>query len=803
MLKRILSIITLLTLCAGLCSCAAQGDIDNSVTDNSDVAVSDDSHDEDNGDIADVGNVFFDVSDGEEGDELVMYGDFEKGIIGWRGNYHGDFSANDLVSDPLGENGKSLHATGRWNCWSSLVYDINNRLVGGRTYKISVEVMFNDEFVYAGNVCQPADELYFQLQLGPNTDNPATYLKQNFTVKRGEWTTLEAVVTLPYDIADNAILNVMSEGGSSPENATDFYIDNVSVKEVGITDDARYALVGINILECFPEYQIQNGVKLPDSVDGYSITWTSSKEDVLGFEGTTSVYSGTEKDTVVRLTATADGQSINYYVESKRSEAAPSLVESEEFTTSPALGWNSFDGYICAVTEDEVLENAEFIASYGDLAQMAEDAGYLATLKDMGYEYIVIDQAWYMEPDPNNRYGSPTYSNFGRAAFHISENGYWVVDEQRFPSSVKDGYTQPVLTEWNSDSEAVIVEDNNGLKALADKIHSMGLKIGIHLQRGVPKIAVENKLPILGCDGLTCDMIADQSDTCAWNDLCYGIDMSKPGAQEYLNGEFERYAEWGIDYVKIDDLSRPYDEDMIEGYRKAIDNAGRAMYFSASPGSTPLEAYEHAEENINMWRIIDDLWDRWENGGLKHAIETAQLWADKISDYHYPDGDMVPFGQLAGDGRFSHYTDAEKRTLMSVWAMNKSPVMLGGRLRGYLGVNDDNSFSRNDETGYDDLQYVINEDIVKINQYATDVRLLESGDYPVWVSYSQDGSEMYLGFVNIGEQKHTFSLTLDTIKNYTDCYEVWANENATVDYGTNVVEITLPAHDSQIIVFTK
>ena len=91
----------------------------------------------------------------------------------------------------------------------------------------------------------------------------------------------------------------------------------------------------------------------------------------------------------------------------------------------------------------------------------------------------------------------------------------------------------------------------------------------------------------------------------------YTVDASKPGAQEYYNSLFALYASWGVDFVKVDDISSPYHKDEIEMIRKAIDRCGRPIVLSLSPGPTPLEEAAHVSTHANMWRIIGDFWDNW------------------------------------------------------------------------------------------------------------------------------------------------------------------------------------------------
>ena len=95
---------------------------------------------------------------------------------------------------------------------------------------------------------------------------------------------------------------------------------------------------------------------------------------------------------------------------------------------------------------------------------------------------------------------------------------------------------------------------------------------GIHIMRGIPRYAVEQKLPIFNTN-YTCDQVAVSNNLCPWNNHMYGVDQAQPGAQEYYNSVFKQFAEWGIDFVKIDDVTAFPAE--IEGYVKAIEQCGR------------------------------------------------------------------------------------------------------------------------------------------------------------------------------------------------------------------------------------
>ena len=181
-----------------------------------------------------------------------------------------------------------------------------------------------------------------------------------------------------------------------------------------------------------------------------------------------------------------------------------------------------------------------------------------------GWEYIVVDIRWYVQNDKAGGY------NEKDPVFSIDNYGRYIPAVNRFPSSV----------------------GGQGFKPLADYIHTKGLKFGIHLMRGIPKLAVQKKMPVKGTN-ITADQIYNTELLCTWLGDNYTVNAAANGAQEYYNSLFELYAIWGVDFVKIDDLSRPYHQDEIEMIRKAIDRCGRPIVLSTSPGETPLNKADH------------------------------------------------------------------------------------------------------------------------------------------------------------------------------------------------------------------
>jgi alpha-galactosidase len=303
------------------------------------------------------------------------------------------------------------------------------------------------------------------------------------------------------------------------------------------------------------------------------------------------------------------------------------------------MGWNSWDCYGPTVTEQEVMANADYMAAH---------------LKECGWEYVVVDIRWYVENDKAHGY------NEKDPIIAIDDYGRLVPAVNRFPSS----------------------SDGKGFKPLSDYIHSRGLKFGIHVMRGIPKVAVEKNTPILGSAASAKDIYSTEK-LCSWLGDMYSVDATKQGSQEYYSSLFNLYSSWGIDFVKVDDLSRPYHKDEIEMIRKAIDGCGRPIVLSTSPGETPLEFADHISSCANMWRIIDDFWDNWAQ--LDAHFSLFEKWIPFMGPGHWPDGDMLPLGRIGiraerGDNRMSMLSKDEQYTLMSLFLICRSPLMFGGNL---------------------------------------------------------------------------------------------------------------------------
>jgi alpha-galactosidase len=367
----------------------------------------------------------------------------------------------------------------------------------------------------------------------------------------------------------------------------------------------------------------------------------------------------------------------------------------------PVMGWNSWDCFATTVTEAQTKAQADVMA---------------AKLKPFGWEYVTVDIQWF-EPNAtgfNYRKGAPLV---------MDEFSRLLPATNRFPSAANGA----------------------GFKPLADYIHGQGLKFGIHLLRGIPRQAVRENLAIKGTTARAAD-IADTNSICPWNGDMYGVDMSKPGAQEYYNSLFELVAAWGVDLVKVDDLSRPYHKPEIEAIRKAIDRTGRPMVFSTSPGETPVAEGRHVADHANQWRISDDFWDNWK--ALKEQFARCHNWEPFIGPGHFPDADMLPLGTLDLGKRKTHFSPDEQVTLMTLWSIFRSPLIMGGDL-----------------TKLDDatLALLTNPEVIAVNQNSTHNRQLFNRDGLVaWVADVPGSTDRYLALFNahdndtVDEQRAAF-----------------------------------------------
>ncbi len=362
---------------------------------------------------------------------------------------------------------------------------------------------------------------------------------------------------------------------------------------------------------------------------------------------------------------------------------------------SPPMGWNSWDCYGTSVTE----------------AQVKANAGYMSkNLLSHGWQYIVVDIQW---SEPNARAGG--YNP--EPHLDMDKYGRLIPAVNRFPSSA----------------------DGKGFKPLAGYVHSLGLKFGIHIMRGIPRQAVAGNTPVEGAAVHAAD-VANKYSVCRWNNDMYGLDMSRPGAQAYYDSIIQLYAGWGVDFIKADDILRPIHREEIAAIHRAILKTGRPMVLSLSPGPARAEDVEFLRANANMWRVSDDFWDEWRL--LHENFTLVGIWGGVGRPGAWPDGDMLPLGRIGivaerGTDRHSRFTPVEQRTVMSLWSIAQSPLIFGGDLPS----NDESTTS-----------LIANDEVLAVNQKGSNCReFFSRGEQRVWVADSPDSGSKYLGVFNLGE----------------------------------------------------
>ncbi len=423
----------------------------------------------------------------------------------------------------------------------------------------------------------------------------------------------------------------------------------------------------------------------------------------------------------------------------------------------PPMGWNSYDYYNTMVTEEQVRANADYMA---------------LNLKEYGWEYIVVDIQW-SDPDAGKLNPNVQYIPFSH--FCIDEWSRQIPAPNRFPSST----------------------GGKGFKPLADYIHSLGLKFGIHIMRGIPRICAHTHTKILGTD-ITADMIANPFSISRWNGDMYGVDASKKGAAEYYDSLFALYAEWGVDYVKVDDIcntnmypQNPYSaEKEIELIAHAIEYCGRPMVLSLSPGPAVVEKAWHLETFANMWRITDDFWDTWPL--LKAMFERCEVWQKHVGGGNWPDCDMLPLGVLAkgfGKERMTGLSPDEQRTMMTLWCMFRSPLMIGTDLPQL------DSFTKS---------LLTNREVLWLQRFSSGAyQVMRDERQCVWASYSggcpAKGMQINIALFNLSDEAEEVAVKLSAVSgvNPSAIYAVrdlWKKEDLFPLNGDALIGMKLPPH---------
>jgi alpha-galactosidase len=419
------------------------------------------------------------------------------------------------------------------------------------------------------------------------------------------------------------------------------------------------------------------------------------------------------------------------------------------------MGWNSWDAYGLTIDEAGFRANVQVLAG----------------LKQYGWQYAVIDEGWYMQ--------DPFAPKVETRKYVWDADGQLIPAVGRFPSSANGA----------------------GFKPLADWVHSLGLKFGIHIVRGIPRQVVNENLPI--GSGFHAQDAADIPATCPWDEGNYGV-SDTPAGQEYYDAMLKLYASWGLDYIKVDCVSdHPYRPTEIRQVAEAIRKTGRPIVLSLSPGPTALNHAAEVAKYAQMWRISDDHWDVWTaphkpgDGefpfGIGDAFDRLAAWAPYVKPGNWPDEDMLPEGSLTphpgwGDPRPSRYTQDEQRTEFTLWAISRSPLIFGGNL-----------------TKLDDFtrSLMTNKELIEADQKSQasrPVQNLPAGfeHIRVWEASGGTGSHPdFCALFNLDDKPATLNFTWDQlgINGKKEARNIYGGTRSNTK---GPIAITLPPHGSAI-----
>jgi alpha-galactosidase len=333
---------------------------------------------------------------------------------------------------------------------------------------------------------------------------------------------------------------------------------------------------------------------------------------------------------------------------------APSLLsgQDKDLARTPPMGWNSWNKFGCNVSEDMIRGMADGMVKSG--------------MKDAGYQYVVIDDCWQVERD---------------------KAGNIVADAKRFPA---------------------------GIKALADYVHSLGLKFGIYSDAG--------------------------SMTCA----------KRPGSLGHEYQDALQYAAWGVDYLKYD-WCNTTTQDAQAAYaliRNALNATGRPIVLSICEWGTAKPWLWGEKVGGNLWRTTGDISDIWQ-GKDKHHLGVVDILdlQDGLQSYagpgHWNDPDMLEVGN-------GGMTTDEYRAHFSLWALLAAPLLAGNDLRDMKPEIHD---------------ILTNKEVIAVNQDPMGRqgrRVHKDGDLEVWAKQMQDGGRTVV-LLNRGTSEREIAVSWEDV----------------------------------------
>jgi alpha-galactosidase len=425
----------------------------------------------------------------------------------------------------------------------------------------------------------------------------------------------------------------------------------------------------------------------------------------------------------------------------------------DSLAAKPPMGWNSWLSYGTDVREDEVKAVADYMA---------------ANLKQYGWEYIVIDMAWYGK---EKAIAQEYYK--ARPSQTIDEYGRLTPDTSKFPSA----------------------KGGKGFGPLADYVHSKGLKFGIHIMRGIPYSAAETHTRVLHTSYFA-DDITLYDEGCSWYDGMRKVDMNHPGGQAYYTSIVELYDSWGVDFIKADDMQQwPYHTKEVDGIHNAIEIVGRPMILSLSPGGPPFYDRNHPIKYANMYRITGDLWDTWK--AVYDHFDVCKQYELYQKPSHWADCDLMPLGKInirseSGNGeRDSRLTKDEQRTLVTLWCIFRSPLFLSNN----MALTD--SFT---------LSLITNKEVLDVDQNSTNNKLIFMKDSSAcWIADVPNSTttDKYVAVFNTSSKQKEIKVILKdmTIEGEINVRDLWKHE----DLGKmkDEIKVKVNPHGAMMLKITK
>jgi alpha-galactosidase len=268
------------------------------------------------------------------------------------------------------------------------------------------------------------------------------------------------------------------------------------------------------------------------------------------------------------------------------------------------------------------------------------------------------------------------------------------------------------------------------------------------------------------------------------------VNPEAPGAQEYYDSVFALYASWGVDFVKLDDALLPYAEGEIELVRNAIAQCGRPIVLSLSCGPLDMSHAEHVRTHADMWRMTGDFWDSWHD--LVGMFDFCHEWSAYVGVGRWPDADMLPVGELAlrsdehGLGRrWTRFTQDEQLTMLTLWCIFRSPLMVGCN----LPANDAWT-----------LDLLTNDEVLTVHRASHSGRqAFRRGNTVVWVADGTTRDVSYVAVFNLGFDAANVTIRLGDVglPDAVDLRDLWSHEELGAVVRSFAVDV--PSHGARLL----